>query len=161
MQEKEMLQMLEEKLSQDLKIVPKEYVLLQEVLENQRIRYLKLLKEHENWRIMLIRDNVVLRKICMDEIIHELEEEEWQTFEKNFELIYPFFISKLKKACPKILKIEIKTCCLVKLNVRTKRIAGLLGQRENTISKRKKEILTTYFSDSNVQCIDELLTNWF
>ena len=161
MKEKKILQILKNKLALSFQMLQKKYVVLQETAENQKNNYLNLLKEHEDWKLVLIQNNPVLRQICLDEVIHELEEKEWEAFEKNFNLMYPFFIFKLKQACPEILKIEIWTCCLVKLKMRTKRIASLLGQRENTISKRKKDILKKYFCDSKAQSLDEVFLNEF
>lgn len=159
MKGKKILQILKNKLALSFQMLQKKYAVLQETAENQKNNYLNLLKEHEDWKLLLIQNNPVLRQICLDEVIHELEEKEWEAFEKNFNLMYPFFILKLKQACPEILKIEIRTCCLVKLKMRTKRIAGLLGQRENTVSKRKKDILKKYFCDSKAQSLDEVFLN--
>jgi tetratricopeptide (TPR) repeat protein/DNA-binding CsgD family transcriptional regulator len=66
--------------------------------------------------------------------------EEWDAFEKQFELIHHDFIRRLSRHCPALTKTELKVCALVKLNLSTKDIAGMLSIATKTIEVHRYNI---------------------
>ena len=44
-------------------------------------------------------------------------EDDWYTFQTNFNCIYPTFFDKLQEACPELTPYELKVCAYLKLNL--------------------------------------------
>lgn len=149
-----------EQLSEDMEALRERRDCLIGELEAQKSQNLLLAKEHEVWKRMLVEKTPVLRHICQDVLVHELEYKELEEFKKIFGKMYPHFAEMLAESCPDMAEVEILTCYLLKLGIRTSRIAALLGQKENTVSKRKKHILAAHFSGSGFQSLDNLLESW-
>jgi len=65
-------------------------------------------------------------------IISEIEEElknqdNWESFELNFNLIHNDFIKRLAEAYPALSQTDIKICAYMRMNLSSKEIAGLLN----------------------------------
>lgn len=48
---------------------------------------------------------------------HMESEDDWYTFQTNFNCIYPTFFDKLQEACPELTPYELKVCAYLKLNL--------------------------------------------
>lgn len=137
--------------------------------EVDKLRNTLITKEHilnalfvtnERWKKYLISHNEYLNNLVEQEPF-VFDEKDWLKFRENFNWIFPEFILHLTQKFPNMSETEINTCCLVKLNVRTYKIAAFFNQEKNTISKRKKAILTTYFSSFQAKSLDELLRYYY
>lgn len=153
-------QEIREQLSEDMGALRERHDCLMGELEMQKSQNLLLAQEHEVWKRMLVEKTPVLHHICQDVLVHELEPGEWEEFKKIFRKMHPHFAEMLAESCPDMAEVEILTCYLLKLGIRTSRIAALLGQKENTVSKRKKHILAAHFNVSGSQSLDNLLESW-
>lgn len=54
-------------------------------------------------------------------------EEDWENFSKHFNRVHNDFLKRLKKAYPHLTPNDLKLCAYLRLNLRTKEIAPLLG----------------------------------
>lgn len=55
------------------------------------------------------------------------DEDEWNRFQENFDLIHENFFRKLKKSYPSLTPTDLKLCSLLRLNYTTKEIAEMLN----------------------------------
>lgn len=78
------------------------------------------------------------------EVVAEYTDEEWKTFEEQFNAVYPKFIKTLCKDYPTMNKKELRLCCLFLLGVKTAKISAILALAPNTISKYSKDIFRKY-----------------
>jgi tetratricopeptide (TPR) repeat protein/DNA-binding CsgD family transcriptional regulator len=83
--------------------------------------------------------------------------EDWDAFERQFELVHHDFIRSLSQRCPALTKTELKVCALLRINLTTKEIANILSTSTKTIDahryyiRRKLDIpsptrLSAYFA---------------
>lgn len=134
---------------------------LQETIERHIALYGAIKEEHKYWLQRLIELTPVLNKILNEDLKHELDEEEWSDLEHAINQLFKGFVDRLRQAYPDITLSEIRICCLLKLRLQTKEIAILMGVMGNTITKRKKMILTQRFHNSEAKSLEEFLSNWF
>jgi AraC family transcriptional regulator, chitin signaling transcriptional activator len=66
--------------------------------------------------------------------------EDWDAFEKQFEMVHHEFIHSLTRRCPTLTKTELKVCALVKLNLSNKEIARILSISFRTIEVHRRNI---------------------
>ncbi len=71
--------------------------------------------------------NQALKKIVKSITADLSNNEEWKVFEKNFDKVHGNFITRLKKAFPKLSPQELKLCAYLRMNLNTKEIAHLLN----------------------------------
>lgn len=154
------LQLLQDTLSKEKYTLQLEQECLQASIEKQEQTIKMVLETSEVWKGLLIKQNKFLYRLLTKEpFIFTVKD--WIEFEENFNNVFPFFIFHLKEQFPQMQDTEIYTCCFVKLNLKTGSIAIYFCQEANTISKRKKAILTTYFSSFAVKSLDDLLRCWY
>ncbi|WP_455637346.1 tetratricopeptide repeat protein [Parabacteroides sp.] len=79
------------------------------------------------------------------EIVMEYSEKDWEDFESTFNDVYPEYIVRLNKKCPKITKNEQRYCCLFILGIKAEKISAVLGVEPNTVSKYRKGIIKKNF----------------
>lgn len=66
--------------------------------------------------------------------------EEWNMFEKQFELRYREYSEKLLRTCPSLSAMERKVCTLLMLNLLSKEIAGILCISPRTVDRHRYNI---------------------
>lgn len=93
------------------------------------------------------------------EIVKKYTDQDWESFIITFDDVYPDFISKLKKKCPKITKNEEMYCCLYVLGIKAEKISVVLDVETNTVSKYRKGIIKKNFLSDNDISLDELLNS--
>ena len=91
------------------------------------------------------------------EVVVEYTDEEWKTFEEQFNVVYPKFIKKLCKNYPTMNKKELRLCCLFLLGVKTAKISAILALAPNTISKYSKDILRKYAVSYEEKSLEDML----
>jgi tetratricopeptide (TPR) repeat protein/DNA-binding CsgD family transcriptional regulator len=67
-------------------------------------------------------------------------ETDWQAFEEQFEMVHHDFIRRLSRRCPLLTRMELKVCALLKINMSTKQIAGLLKTSTRTVENQRRSI---------------------
>jgi DNA-binding CsgD family transcriptional regulator len=70
-----------------------------------------------------------------------LTQSQWKEFQVLFNDSYPGFISRLKENLPQITEGEIRFCCLMRLQLKIKEIALILGVNENSAYKNRSRLL--------------------
>ena len=70
-----------------------------------------------------------------------LTQTHWKEFQVLFSASYPGFISRLKENLPQITEGEIRFCCLMRLQLKIKEIALILGVNENSAYKNRSRLL--------------------
>jgi len=82
------------------------------------------------------------------EVLHEqlyqsiiLTEEDWLEFKKLFERVYPDFITQLQVKYPELTSAEIRLLTLLKLNLSTSEIAGMLGILPQSVRKTRSRLM--------------------
>lgn len=91
------------------------------------------------------------------DVVAEYTDEEWKTFEEQFNVVYPKFIKKLCKNYPTMNKKELRLCCLFLLGVKTAKISAILALAPNTISKYSKDIFRKYFVSYGEKSLEDML----
>jgi DNA-binding CsgD family transcriptional regulator len=79
------------------------------------------------------------------EIIQDLDDsvtpdDNWKAFEKQLNNTYPDFMRKLSEECPMLAPMELKICCLIKINLSNKDIAMLLFISPRTVETHRYNI---------------------
>jgi DNA-binding CsgD family transcriptional regulator len=69
-----------------------------------------------------------------------LTDTDWQSFKDYFEKVHPDFNAKLRKEFPSITESEERLFLLVKLNLRTKEIASILGISNDSVKKNRNRL---------------------
>lgn len=109
-----------------LKSITEQYKKTSSLLDN-----LELKEEKSNKEVKLIID---LDKLKTSTI---LSKEDWVTFKKEFEKIYPNFITELQNTHTKLTPAELRILVLEKLGLSITEIAKMQGVNKNTIYQTK------------------------
>ncbi len=91
------------------------------------------------------------------EIVTKYSEKDWEGFDSTFNDVYPDYIAKLNKKCPKMTENEQRYCCLFLLGIKTEKISAVLGLEPNTVSKYRKDIIKKNIPGGNDISIDDFL----
>ncbi len=81
-------------------------------------------------------------QVVLQELEHEIEsqlrsDDEWTQFKEEFQRTHPDFIKNLSQLAPKLTRMELRVCAMMKLNLANKEIAQLLSvSRRNVESHR-------------------------
>lgn len=82
------------------------------------------------------------------DVLHEqlyqatiLTEDDWLEFKKIFERVYPDFIAQLQVKHPELTVAEIRLLTLLKLNLSTSEIAGMLGILPQSVRKTRSRLM--------------------
>lgn len=119
------------------------------------------IKKNEKQIFIKLVETKYLLKNLLDKsvIMKAFSNEEWITFEDQFNCLYPDFILELKKKCPKMKVNDIRYCCLFRLGIKTSKIAIVFDLENNTVSKYQKTILEKYFKSYKDKSLKYILSN--
>jgi tetratricopeptide (TPR) repeat protein len=78
-----------------------------------------------------------------------ITEDDWDQFKELFENVHRGFFTRLKKQFPDITPAEMRLLALIKLNISTKDMAGMLGVSPETIRKTAYRLRKKIPSDMN------------
>lgn len=95
------------------------------------ITYQKVIDEIKNELIALKYNSSITRKSLEKplELIKQhlvSEQDRWNVFEANFDMIHENFFRKLRKSYPQLTSADLRLCALLRLNLPTKDIAKML-----------------------------------
>ena len=111
---------------------------------------------YERWNQMLILRNKYLSILVKSKNVVLFESKDWNLFLENFEDVYPGFVDCLNDRYS-MSERELKICCLVKLGLKTGKIAAIFNLGNDTITKLKSEIKEKYFAMSEKQTLDRII----
>jgi DNA-binding CsgD family transcriptional regulator len=69
-----------------------------------------------------------------------ITEEDWETFKKLFNNVYPFFIVRIRQSNPDITPAELRLSTLILLNLTTREMAGMLGISPESVKKARQRL---------------------
>ena len=69
-----------------------------------------------------------------------LTESDWSSFKKYFDKIHPNYIKKIRNAYPKITEAEERLFLCLKLNLKSKEIASVLGISNESVKKNRNRL---------------------
>ena len=104
--------------------------------------------------ITCVRINMLYEK---NRTVFKYSDEDWIAFENQFNFIFPDFVEKLCLTFPQMTKNEQRCCCLFLLDIKTGRIATILGLAPNTVSKYRKVIYEKYFDLKEERTLEDRL----
>lgn len=99
-----------------------------------------LKKEHE--LKSLLSQKEIEEEIKSFEIynLRILTESDWSSFKKYFEKIHPNYIEKVRSTYPKITEAEERLFLCIKLNLKSKEIASILGISNESVKKNRNRL---------------------
>lgn len=156
LRENELLQ-INNKLSESIErekqlAIDKESLLKQKIkdIEKQLKKYSKLLQERETHLSELKNLLTKLKEQTnQNEFIDEFhqnvniklnDKSYWHNLEKDFYDNNPYFISHLSTSFNNLTSTELRVCAMIRINLRTKEIANLLGVSQRTIENHRLNI---------------------
>jgi vacuolar-type H+-ATPase subunit I/STV1 len=160
--ETELKQLTEEKVrfSQEIEMLHAERVKQiqkeQEDLKNYRLEC----QAYESWQEALIVQNHYLEKVRKAVCSEAWNEQEWELFMKHFETVYPGFVERLPLVSM-LREREIWICCLVKLGIKTAKIADFLGIGTDMTTRIKGDIRKRCFPTEKGKSLDRILKKWY
>lgn len=126
-QEKEIATLQNEKLEAELTHKGKELASAAMMLINHS-EFLKNLRENIQSLILAGKINRIEGNELLTMIGKNLpEEDEWNLFQSNFDLIHENFFRKLKERYPSLTPTDLKLCSLLRLNYSSKEVAEMLN----------------------------------
>lgn len=100
--------------------------------------------ELESLRANISEDTTQAEKL--DKVLQTniLTEEDWESFKKAFEEIYPGFFSQLRYQYPKLTTAELRLSALIKVNLNAKEIASILGISPESVKTSRYRLKKKY-----------------
>jgi tetratricopeptide (TPR) repeat protein len=86
-----------------------------------------------------------------------LTRENWLEFKKLFSASFPGFLENIPKKFPQLTEGEIRYCCLLRLNLKVKDIALILGVNENSAYRNRSRLLSKTDLPDDKALLDILL----
>ncbi len=86
-----------------------------------------------------------------------LTRENWLEFKKLFSASFPGFLENIPKKFPQLTEGEIRYCCLLRLNLKVKDIALILGVNENSAYRNRSRLLAKIDLPDDKALLDILL----
>lgn len=132
--------------------------------EIQRLKLERMEREveHKNRELTLLAMQLVQKSECMEnvrdrmrslnvgddasvDILHQLQsalgtDADWETFARQFQQVHPRFQSRLAELYPGLTPAELKVCCLIRVGLSTKEIAGILFTSHRTVENQRASI---------------------
>lgn len=129
--------------------IEKQSVMELECMRQKLKKYIRKYSERGSMQIKILYD----RK----ETLSMYSDKEWMAFEIQFNSLFSEFIEKLCRSYPVMTENERRCCCLFLLDIKTGRIAEILGLAPNTISKYRKVIYDKYFNSDDEKTLEDRL----
>lgn len=68
------------------------------------------------------------------------DESSWERFKENLEHLHPKFTKRLLEHCPELSPMQIRICCLLRLQLSSKEIAEILKLSKKTVDNHREHI---------------------
>lgn len=133
----------------------------QAIIEQLKENNQEILKKINAINIARCQKHINLRKLYSKRILCErYTEAMWQKLMEDFESVYPNFESNLKQAFPAIPETLLRICVLSIMDIKTERIATILGLQPSTVSSHKQAIKKRYFATERKAPLEEFLLKY-
>lgn len=118
-----------------------------ELLEitNQQILAHYKNKELQQKKLIYADIYVKFHEACHDDTIL-IDEDDWQTLQKKLDKEYDNFTDRLYEIYPRLSRLELRMCCLLKLSFSVTQIAFLLGRSKSSISSSRTRLYKKLFT---------------
>ena len=131
------------------------------IIEQLKENNQEILKKINAINIARCQKHINLRKLYSKRILCErYTEAMWQKLVDDFESVYPNFESNLKQAFPAIPETLLRICILSIMDIKTERIATILGLQPSTVSSHKQAIKKRYFATERKAPLEEFLLKY-
>lgn len=131
------------------------------IIEQLKENNHEILKKINAINIARCQKHINLRKLYSKRILCErYTEAMWQKLMEDFESVYPNFESNLKQAFPAIPETLLRICILSIMDIKTERIATILGLQPSTVSSHKQAIKKRYFATERKAPLEEFLLKY-
>lgn len=133
----------------------------QAIIEQLKENNQEILKKINAINIARCQKHINLRKLYSKRILCErYTEAMWQKLMEDFESVYPNFESNLKQAFPAIPETLLRICVLSIMDIKTERIATILGLQPSTVSSHKQAIKKRYFATERKAPLEDFLLKY-
>lgn len=85
-------------------------------------------------RLEAFHQSAIYLHFCRVTQSRELSEDHWRQLVNALNKVYPTFISKLYNLNPKLTELELRTCCLIKIEAPTNRISTLIAHSPSAVN---------------------------
>jgi len=94
----------------------------------------------------------------------KLTEKDWNKVTKNTDAIFNKFTKRLKNNFPKINEMDVRLCCLIKIQfkiqLRQSDIANIMNVEKDSIKKRKQRIRKDKMMIEDGRTLDEIISTF-
>lgn len=87
----------------------------------------------------------------------KLSEQDWNRIIENTDAVFNHFTEQLKKTFPKMNTMDIRFCCLVKIQLKQSDIANILNIEKVSIKRRKLRIRKDKMQLDDGRTLDEII----
>lgn len=112
------------------------------------------------WFKSAIEENDCLNNTIRKQHLSKWEEVQWKEFMNNFNKVFHLFSDRLN-CLNSLTEREVRICCLVKLGLKTNKIAEIFELENDTISRIKGEIRNKCFPNEKKCSLDKILAMWY
>ena len=85
-------------------------------------------------RLEAFHQSAIYLHFCRVTQSRELSEENWRQLANALNQVYPTFIPRLYSLNPKLTELELRTCCLIKIEAPTNRISTLIAHSPSAVN---------------------------
>jgi hypothetical protein len=90
----------------------------------------------------------------------KLTEQDWNKIIENTDAIFNNFTERLKETFPKMNEMDIRLCCLIKIQLSQAEMADILNIEKVSIKKRKLRIRKDKMMIDDGRTLDEIVLNF-
>lgn len=90
----------------------------------------------------------------------KLTEQDWNKIIENTDAVFNNFTKRLKEAFPKMNEMDIRLCCLIKVQLSQSEMADILNIEKVSIKKRKLRIRKDKMMLDDGRTLDEIVLNF-
>jgi len=107
----------------------------------ERNALIKNVSEKLNWcKPKLKKSNLEVIQVIIDDLNSNVNEKQWEDFQKNFNYLYPVFFNNILSDFPNLSPGELKLCSFLKLNMTSKEIAQFTHMTTNSVEVSRSRL---------------------
>ncbi|MFA6767828.1 MAG: hypothetical protein WCR86_05350 [Parabacteroides sp.] len=114
------------------------------------------LATYKAWYIAELEENDYLQDIIKREHLSKWNKAEWDEFMINFNKVFHQFAYRMEESYA-LTERELRICCLIKLGLKTSKIAEVFDLENDTISRIKGEIRDVKFPREEKKTLDKII----
>lgn len=114
------------------------------------------LATYKAWYIAELEENDYLQNIIKKEHLSKWDKAEWDEFMTNFNKVFHQFAYRMEESYA-LTERELRICCLIKLGLKTSKVAEIFDLENDTISRIKGEIRDVKFPREEKKTLDKII----